>query len=187
MPTLFWLGWLLWGASEAWISVRTRARSAGVRHDAGSKAVIILAILAAILLGSQVAARVAAARMPGPWSTAAAIGFAIVVAGIAYRLWAVETLGRQFRTAVTLFDDHRLIEAGPYRRTRHPSYAGALVTCAGFGASLHNWLALLVLIALPFAAFRYRIAVEERALAGHFGPSWEAYRARTGALLPRLR
>jgi protein-S-isoprenylcysteine O-methyltransferase Ste14 len=61
-----------------------------------------------------------------------------------------------------------------------------LVTCAGIGVGCHNWLSLLILAAGPFAAFRYRIAVEERALTGQLGADWAVYRARTGVLLPRL-
>ena len=34
---------------------------------------------------------------------------------------------------------HELIEAGPYRDIRHPSYTGALLSLLGFGLALGNW------------------------------------------------
>ena len=74
-----------------------------------------------------------------------------MVGGVAFRLWAVLSLGRFFRVAVTTQDDHRLIERGPYRRLRHPSYTGALVTLFGFGLTIGNWLSLAAAVLPPLA------------------------------------
>ncbi len=83
-------------------------------------------------------------------------------------------------------DDHELIEDGPYRRVRHPSYTGMLVSCIGLGVAMGNMAAILLLTLLPMAGLANRIRVEERALAKAFGREWEIYRARTAALVPGL-
>lgn len=77
-----------------------------------------------------------------------------------------------------------MIESGPYRLVRHPSYTGALLAFLGFGFSLGNWLALLVIIVPIFVAFAYRIKVEERALVDALGDRYVSYARRTKRLLP---
>jgi protein-S-isoprenylcysteine O-methyltransferase len=77
-----------------------------------------------------------------------------------------------------------VIDSGPYRFVRHPSYTGALIAFVGFGLCLGNWLSLL-LITLPIsAAFLWRIRVEERALLEALGDNYRAYMERTKRLLP---
>ena len=65
--------------------------------------------------------------------------------GMALRVWAVRTLDTSsgpwssFRTTSAHYD-------GPYRLLRHPSYAGSLLTLAGIGLALGNWLSLLLAV-----------------------------------------
>jgi isoprenylcysteine carboxyl methyltransferase (ICMT) family protein YpbQ len=42
-------------------------------------------------------------------------------------MWAILTLGRFFRFVVVIQEGHRIIDRGPYRFLRHPSYTGGLV------------------------------------------------------------
>jgi protein-S-isoprenylcysteine O-methyltransferase len=96
----------------------------------------------------------------------------------------VRTLGRFFRTHVTLLEEHRLVTDGPYRVLRNPAYTGTLATLAGLGLMQGYAFSLAAAVGPPLAAFAWRIRVEERALAERFGPAWEAWRRRTWALLP---
>ena len=50
----------------------------------------------------------------------------LFAAGVAFRLWAVFTLGRFYSHSVRLRRDHRIVESGPYRFVRHPAYAGMI-------------------------------------------------------------
>jgi protein-S-isoprenylcysteine O-methyltransferase Ste14 len=61
-------------------------------------------------------------------------GIALMLAGIAFRRYAVSVLGRFFTFEVAIHSGHTLIEVGPYRYIRHPSYAGALITQVGPGS-----------------------------------------------------
>ena len=50
----------------------------------------------------------------------------LIYVGMALRLYAITRLGAFFTTTVTVADQQTLIEAGPYRLIRHPSYTGLL-------------------------------------------------------------
>jgi protein-S-isoprenylcysteine O-methyltransferase len=51
-----------------------------------------------------------------------------MVAGLALRTWAVQTLGRFFTLQVHVEPSQQIVQTGPYRWIRHPSYAGAWLT-----------------------------------------------------------
>ena len=55
------------------------------------------------------------------------LGAAMIIAGLAFRAWAVNTLGKYFTATVQIVEDHKLIRTGPYGIVRHPSYAGAFI------------------------------------------------------------
>jgi len=85
---------------------------------------------------------------------------------------------------VAIAADHRVIDTGPYRHIRHPSYAGALLAFAGYGICLGNW-ASLALVTVPIAwAFLRRIEVEEAALNGALGSAYAKYLGRSKRLVP---
>lgn len=121
--------------------------------------------------------------MGGTWAPVA-LGLSIVAAGAALRIWAVVTLGRFFKITVTIQPDHQVVETGPYRRLRHPSYTGLLLILAGVGVAFGNWLSLLALVALPLVGILIRIRVEEAALLAALGDSYASYSARTDRLIP---
>ena len=106
------------------------------------------------------------------------IGIALMLAGFAFRLWAMLTLGRLFTHRVAVKADHEVIESGPYRLVRHPAYAGATVTYLGIGVVSGNWIGILAALAGPLVGYGYRIRVEERALRERL-PEYEAYAERT--------
>ena len=60
-------------------------------------------------------------------------GVALFVIGLLLRWWAIITLGRFFTVDVTIEPDHELVERGPFRLVRHPSYTGVLLALRGFG------------------------------------------------------
>lgn len=108
---------------------------------------------------------------------AQAAGFALVVAGTLWRMWAsVFIAGRK---------DVELVEAGPYARCRHPLYFGSLVAALGLGLSTRS-LVLAIAVPLSMAALAgLAMRREERLLAGRFGSQWQDYRRRVPALWPR--
>lgn len=82
---------------------------------------------------------------------------------------------------VNIKSDHVLIRTGPYRWIRHPIYTAFLGVF--LGSSLVSYRGLgLVGLAIACCAYLRKIRIEERYLQSAFGPEYEAYRRRTGAL-----
>jgi protein-S-isoprenylcysteine O-methyltransferase len=181
---LFWATFCAWAAIELSLWARDRRAVAGVREDRGSAGAITVAITAAMFLAFSAPPNLPALRVPASPPLVVGIGAALAWAGIAFRLWAVRTLGRYFRVTVTTQDDHRLIDTGPYRRLANPSYTGAVATLTGLGLAIGNWLSVAALLLLPIAGFAIRIRVEEASLARRFGDAFAAYRRARWALIP---
>ncbi|TMI47472.1 isoprenylcysteine carboxylmethyltransferase family protein [Candidatus Bathyarchaeota archaeon] len=83
-------------------------------------------------------------------------------------------------------EDHKVVEKGPYRLVRHPSYTGILITLAGLGLAVQSLGALLVLLLFFVISFGYRMHVEERALLSGLGQDYASYMKRTKRLIPFL-
>jgi protein-S-isoprenylcysteine O-methyltransferase len=121
-------------------------------------------------------------RPPGrPFDTLAWGALIAMGAGLAFRTWAIATLGGWFTLRVDLKPAQRVVQRGPYRWVRHPSYAGALLAFAPSAVLLHAWMAAILGSIALYGAFRRRIAYEERVLATGL-PGYREYTARTGAL-----
>src|SRR2546429_4926984 len=147
---------LVYLISELLLTVTCRSRSrTGTKQDRSTLRVVWLVIIVSVAAGIYVAKHWPAAALPYHRSFAFA-GVVLFVAGLLLRWWAIITLGRFFTADVTIEEDHELVERGPFRVLRHPSYAGVLLAFAGFALSLRNWAALLVVTLPIFAAFIHR-------------------------------
>jgi protein-S-isoprenylcysteine O-methyltransferase Ste14 len=118
------------------------------------------------------------------WRIAFFVGLMVLVGGMMFRWYAIRALGRFFTFDVAISEGQTVIETGPYRWIRHPSYAGSRVGYVGVGLTLGNWAALAVPALCMAAAYSYRIPVEERALIAGLGTAYEEYRTRTWRLVP---
>jgi protein-S-isoprenylcysteine O-methyltransferase len=181
---LFWATFAAWALVELSLWARDRRAVSGVREDRGSAGAITLAITLAMFIAFSAPPNLPRLRIPAPPELVVGLAVALAWSGIAFRLWAVRTLGRYFRVTVTTQDDHRLIDSGPYRRLANPSYTGAAMTLAGIGLGIGNWVSLAALALLPIAGFAVRIRVEEASLARRFGEEFARYRAARWALIP---
>ena len=126
------------------------------------------------------------AGIQGKRATLFFVGICLMLVGTAFRWYCVTVLGKYFTFNVAIHTGHTLVEVGPYRYVRHPSYTGALLTLLGFGLALGNWAGLAVLISCMGLAYAYRIPTEEAALASALGESYTQYRKRTWYLVPFL-
>jgi protein-S-isoprenylcysteine O-methyltransferase Ste14 len=167
------------------IEVVLRLRNIGGRTTLDwTFGLVVASVFAATNLGFR-AAQVHSTVFGGGWAPVAA-GLAVLAAGVALRIWAILTLGRFFKFVVVIQDGHHVIDSGPYRLLRHPSYSGALIAFLGAGIALDSWLSMLALLAIPLAAVLARIRVEERQLAAALGNQYTGYAARTSRLVPGL-
>lgn len=114
------------------------------------------------------------------------VGIAAMLAGIALRQWAIAVLGRYFSGVIGVQKEQKVVEAGPYRLIRHPSYTGVLIFLSGMGIAVQSWAAALVNIAIFGVAYGYRLFVEERILIRELGASYVDYMKRTKRVIPYL-
>ncbi len=175
---------LVYLISELLLTVTRRSRSrTGTKQDRSTLRVVWLVIMVSVAVGIYVTKHWPAAALPHHRSFEFA-GVVLFVAGLLLRWWAIITLGRFFTVDVTIEKDHELVERGPFRVVRHPSYTGVLLAFVGFAVSLGNWAALLVILLPIGAAFIHRMNVEENALAGALGSQYTDYMRRTKRLVP---
>ncbi|MBS0213729.1 MAG: isoprenylcysteine carboxylmethyltransferase family protein [Proteobacteria bacterium] len=170
-------------AFEATISLTRRPLPGAQNKDRGSFALIWIVITLAIVIGISVGIATPWARLPHA-EAMYPFGLGLFVFGAMLRAWAIHVLGRFFTVQVAIASDHRLIEAGPYKLLRHPSYTGSLLMFVGYLLCNGNALTLAIVLLAVLAVFVRRIVVEEAALAQTFGDAWQDYAKRTWRLLP---
>jgi protein-S-isoprenylcysteine O-methyltransferase Ste14 len=95
-------------------------------------------------------------------------------------------IGPNISETVLTKAEHELVMHGPYRWIRHPLYTSATLTFVSLGLIASNWFILLMAATAAFAIRVIVIPREEKNLEGRFGEDYRTYRARTGALLPRI-
>ncbi len=111
-------------------------------------------------------------------------GVVLMVAGILVRQWAIFTLGRFFTLTVSVQENQNVVDNGPYRFIRHPSYSGMFLTVIGIGVALQSWAGTLVIAVLAGLAIGYRIRIEEKFLISELGDDYIRYMKRTKRLIP---
>ncbi len=181
---VFWAvyAWAFWPELLLVTRADPSARSRSSR-DAGSLRVIALGMWAAMLAGFWLSflevGRFHVGEKLWFWT-----GVVLLAAGSLLRRLCWHTLGEYFTGDVQARVDQPVIERGPYRWVRHPSYTGGLAMFLGIGLSLQSWASLLVLVATSVAVYAFRIIVEERALAQTLGDRYRDYQKRTKRLIP---
>ena len=124
--------------------------------------------------------------MPG-MPAIAWVGVGLGGLGLLLRLWAVLTLRERYTRTLLVHEDHAIERGGPYRFVRHPGYLGSLLCLNGIALASGNAPTFAASIATTFAAYAYRIRVEDAMLVAAFGASYEGYRREVRALLPFAR
>jgi protein-S-isoprenylcysteine O-methyltransferase len=135
--------YLLWVALE---TISSRTKRSGDRSrvsDRGSFSLIL--ILLWVALGADFALSFLLPQANILWNRTAIfyLGISLMLAGMAFRFYAMSVLGRFFTYDVAVHVGQTVVEAGPYRYIRHPSYTRGLITLAGLGLALGNWAGLL--------------------------------------------
>jgi protein-S-isoprenylcysteine O-methyltransferase Ste14 len=184
--TIFWTTYIIWIIPETIASRRKPARSSSTLKDRNSYLVVMSMLWIGIAADFALSFTFPQASIRSGRVTFFFVGIAVMYAGMALRLYSMSILGRYFTYQVAVHTDQPVIEAGPYRYIRHPSYTGGLITLAGLGLALGNWAGLLVLLAFMAVGYAYRIPIEEAALAASIGEPYRAYIRRTYRLIPYI-
>jgi len=182
----FWCAFAAWVLPEvvAWKAKRSTGSSNS--RDQGSLKLIVILWWIGILMDFLFSLLLPRAAISWERRSLFFVGIGLMLSGIALRWYAVSILGKYFTFDVATHEGQVLIEAGPYRYIRHPSYSGALLSLLGFGLSLGNWAGLAASLSCLAFAYAYRIPIEESALASALGETYKQYQKRTWRLVPFL-
>ena len=173
----------IWFVSE--LCLTRRSGPGATSKDQGSLRVLWLVEMASIGCGILAAYHFRAGGLPER-HLFYVLGVCVFAMGLVLRLYSIIYLGRFFTINVAIATDHRLIDSGPYRFVRHPSYTGALMLFFGLGLGIGNWLSIVVIIVPVFAAFWWRMGIEEAALLKALGEPYRCYMKRTKRLVPMI-
>ncbi len=103
-------------------------------------------------------------------------GTGFVTLGILIRLWASGHVKK----------DKSLATTGPYGYVRHPLYVGNHLITLGFCLASGLWWSFAAWAVIGLFFYPGTIAHEDEVLHRLFGKTWEDWRARARALIPRL-
>lgn len=174
-------------ALYAWSAVEIALRLANRNAEQGTDWTFLV-VIASVALGINLGVSAAehARHLIGSRALLGSVGLALVIAGAGLRIWSILTLGRLFTFVVTIQSNHQLVDRGPYRILRHPSYTGGLIGLAGIGFALDNSTSVAALLLIPLAGVLIRVRFEEARLREGLGQTYGDYEARTWRLIPRL-
>ncbi len=179
----FWALVGLFAAGEYLMQFRSLINRRGRRAERWSLLVVVITVVGGLVAG------LAATRWRGTRIGDAAwvlfgAGLALMTAGLFIRQWAIFSLGRFFTADVRVHAGQRVVDRGPYRWVRHPSYAGLIVFFVGLGLAVANCASLAILAILPTVGLIVRIRAEERALLAGLGDDYSNFAASRRRLLP---
>ena len=113
-------------------------------------------------------------------------GIFLMVIGVLVRLWAIFTLGRSFTLTLSVQNNQKVVDNGPYRLIRHPSYLGLFLIAIGMGVALQTWGGILAILVIFGLALGYRVHIEENFLVSELGDDYVQYMKRTKRLIPYI-
>lgn len=174
----------VWVISEGWILARDIGKANATKDNNTRIKIVILGVLGVVI--ALWLKRHTTFPLSNNTTMPISIGITLVWLGVILRQWAVKTLGKYFRTHIQVQKDHKVIQTGPYKYIRHPSYTAALISVLGYSITLNNWLSLIILFAFVSIAVYQRIIAEEKVLAKELGKDYQNYQKRTKKLIPGI-
>jgi len=181
---VFWVVLYVWIGTELFLGARKRRLPAGATdYDSRSKWWVIGSVWGCVAIGMWVAFLFPSTAIRSGRTALFVLGLFLMVAGMALRWYSIQVLGTSFTCEVSTRPGQEVIQTGPYRWIRHPSYTGGLITVLGVLVCCVNWASLPALL-VALGGYAYRIRIEERALARDLGPAYEDYMRRTKRLIP---
>lgn len=149
---LFWLFMETRVMTLKEIKKDTTVRDRGTTELYGLARLMVVAVSLAMFSNGQI----------NPYRLAA--GGLLFAAGVFLRLYSIRTLGAFYSHRVRLVSEHKIIDFGPYRFVRHPSYAGMVMAHLGWVLCFFSIYSLAAYVFLLIPAVVVRILVEEKSL-----------------------
>jgi len=154
--------------------------------DGGSIKVIMAGMGSAFFLAFPLAF-VSAWSFPGSWQVPLfVVGVLMLLSGSLLRRYCWRTLGEYFTGDVKARPEQPVINSGPYRLVRHPSYTAGMMMMIGIGLALGSWASSTLITIGAIATYGYRVAVEERALLDAIGEPYRAFMKERKRFIPYI-
>jgi protein-S-isoprenylcysteine O-methyltransferase Ste14 len=184
---LFLVACLIWLVPEAAGTRRQMgkvSRNADLLQDRGSYVMLVGLQWTGLALNFLLAWWLPAAAISWQRTGLFFLGLTIIILGVALRWYAIGVLGRYFTRDVVVSHDQPVIQNGPYRLIRHPTYSGTFLTMLGVGLAVTNWASLISLLICVFLGHMYRVRIEEKALIRTIGQPYSEYMRHTKRFIP---
>jgi protein-S-isoprenylcysteine O-methyltransferase Ste14 len=177
--------WLWWGWGLYWMLSAMRNKATQRRESLSSRLahLLPLALGAVLIAWPQPRWSALGWRLWPPSPAAYWIGVTLVIAGLAFAIWARVHLGGNWSGTVTVKQGHELIRSGPYTYVRHPIYTGLITALIGTTLASGTVNAALGL-AIIVVAFVRKSRTEEDFMRETFPAEYERYCAEVPALIP---
>lgn len=94
-------------------------------------------------------------------------------------------IGADAQKYFTLKIQRGLITTGFFSSMRHPNYTGEMMIYGSYALLVWHWLPALILLFVWTCLFATNIALKEASMSRY--PEWEAYKERSGYLLPPIQ
>jgi protein-S-isoprenylcysteine O-methyltransferase Ste14 len=163
---------------------RSRHDPTARKEDRGSLVVMSLVVGGGVILALVLPIVWKGAAIASIMPQVTIAGIVVYLLGAALRWWFIFTLGRYFTANVAVRPTQQVVQSGPYRFVRHPSYTGILIMLLGVGMVLANWASIVVILAGGLIGLLYRVRVEESALVEALGQPYVDYIRHTRRLVP---
>jgi len=176
---LFWLVYWLAAAQRTAANKRMETLLEGVSY----RIPLAIGVFLMVFWRMPLLLRIPALGTQSP--LAAGTGLAFTVAGLCFAVWGRMHLGKYWSGRITLKENHRVIQTGPYAWVRHPIYSGLILALFGTAITLGT-ISAFAGFAFMLISFVRKLKIEETWLRYQFGAEYEAYQNRVKALIPRF-
>jgi protein-S-isoprenylcysteine O-methyltransferase Ste14 len=182
------IGWLWWAWGLYWMLSALRNKATQRRESLASRLahLLPLALGGALIAWPQPPWIALGWRLWPPSPAAYWLGVALVIAGLAFAVWARVHLGGNWSGTVTIKQGHELIRSGPYAYVRHPIYTGLLAALLGTTVASGTVHAAIGLAVIAVALVR-KSRVEEGLMREIFPDAYQRYSTEVPALIPFAR
>ena len=154
------------GAEELYSARNTKALIAAGGQEAGSSYYPVVATTHLAWIASLFFLVPADA----PISIFLAAGYVLLTAT---RYWVIGTLGRFWTHRIITLKDAPIVRSGPYALVRHPNYIVTIAETFLLPAVFGPWALAVIMTAMWAAVLRYKIELEDTALAPRRQPHVE--------------